>query len=249
MTERARLKETLERLYREEIAGQPGSGYLREHAAPNFIDAQVRTFEWYRPWVPARGAVLDWGANHGPDSCLIRATSGDAVDLHACDFPEPGRYPVFHAFSNAEYRRLEDVVAMPYDANAFDAVIASGVLEHTAMDDESLKELHRIMKPGAPLVISYLPNWLSVQEWKLRVIDKRDFHKRRYSIAGTIALLKRRGFEPKVWGYHSFFWERRLERLGFSAPASERLARWLRKLPIDVIKPTLWFIAVKVNGF
>jgi len=249
MTERARLKETLERLYREEIAAQPGNGYLREHEAPIFVDAQVRTFEWYRPHLPASGAILDWGANHGPDSCLLRATYGDAIELHACDFPEPGRYPVFQAFAHSQYRKLDDIVALPYDANFFDAVIASGVLEHTAMDDESLKELHRIMKPGAPLVISYLPNWLSVKEWKLRVIDRRDFHKRRYSIAGTIALLKRRGFEPKEWGYHSFFWERRLERLGFSADASERIAGWLRKLPFDSVKSTLCLIAVKVNGF
>jgi len=40
--------------------------------------------------MPATGAVLDWGATTGPDSCLLRATSADALDVHACDFGAAG---------------------------------------------------------------------------------------------------------------------------------------------------------------
>jgi ubiquinone/menaquinone biosynthesis C-methylase UbiE len=42
------------------------------------------------------------------------------------------------------------VAALPYAPNTFDAVVASGVLEHTAMDMEALKALFRVTKTAGP---------------------------------------------------------------------------------------------------
>lgn len=57
--------------------------YLREHSQPNILASHVHAFCWYACHLPERGTVLDWGCNHGPDSCLLRTTFGDNLELHA----------------------------------------------------------------------------------------------------------------------------------------------------------------------
>jgi hypothetical protein len=69
------------------------------------------------------------------------------------------------------------------------------VLEHAALDYESLKELHRVLLPGGVLVITYLPNRWSSEEWVRRVIRKRDYHRRLYGLNETRRLLLHSGFE------------------------------------------------------
>jgi len=241
------LRRVLEGLYSAQLALDPDNGYLREHGTQIAVDNQIRTFRWYRPHLPLAGTVLDWGCNHAPDSCLMRAALGDRLDLHSCDFLEPGRFPVFHEFGQSAYRKLDDLVLLPFPSNCFDAVIGSGVLEHTAMDYEALKELHRVLKPEGVLVISALPNWLSAQEWVRRVIQKRDFHRRLYGRAEAVQLLKRSGFYPVAAGSHSFFWERLLGAMGLRRWERELTSALKRLLPLHVFGSTLCFVARKVT--
>jgi SAM-dependent methyltransferase len=244
----ASLDELLLGLYRQQLSADPEDQHLSEHARPRCVANHVRTFHWYRPFLPAAGKVLDWGCNHAPDSCLLRAWFGERLSLHACDFADPDRHRVFHEFARCAYSRLEDEVRLPYPSNFFDAVIASGALEHAATDYESLKELRRVLKLGGVLVISYLPNWLSVNEWRRRVLWKRDYHRRLYGIGEARQLLKRVGFYPLAGRYHTFFWERLAANVG--------LGRWQRGLsrfltcllPLQVVSSTLCFVARKEAG-
>ena len=59
----------------------------------------VLTFLWYRRYLPDEGAILDWGCNHAPDSCLLRMAYGQRLRLHGCDFVDSGLYAVFHEFA------------------------------------------------------------------------------------------------------------------------------------------------------
>ncbi len=77
--------------------------YLREHSQPNILASHVHAFCWYACHLPERGTVLDWGCNHGPDSCLLRTTFGDNLELRACDVGEPARFSAFFA-----HTRLSD---------------------------------------------------------------------------------------------------------------------------------------------
>ncbi len=240
------LESLLASLYQQHIALKPPHPYILEHQQPRCIANQVRTFHWYRPYLPANGAILDWGAYHGPDSCLLRAYCGDRFELHACDFAERQEHRVFHDFSRTKYRQLNDCVELPYLNEEFAAVIASGVLEHCAMDYESLKELYRVLKPEGVLIISYLPNWLSVREWIQRNINQKDFHRRLYGVSETRQLLKRAGFYPETMRYHTFFWERLVEKIGLSR-WREGAAEVLRKcMPCQIFSSTHCCIARKV---
>lgn len=243
--EEASLQALLEDLYRQQLSLDPGNHYFRIHGTPRFIANQIRTFHWYRPYLPESGTVLDWGCHHAPDSCLLRAWFGDRLILHGADFADPRRFRVFREFAGATYQQLRDVVTLPYASGSLDAVIGSGVLEHAAMDYESLKELWRILKPGGVLVITYLPNWLSFQEWRRRVVQKQGYHRRLYGVAETKHLLKHSGFYPEAARYHTFFWERVCERLGSGRWQSVLGKVAAGMLPFQVFSSTLCFVARK----
>jgi SAM-dependent methyltransferase len=240
------LEALLASLYRDHLSRHAAHPYILEHQQPKCIANQVRTFHWYRRYLPASGSLLDWGCYHGPDCCLLRAWYDQQYELHSCDFADPEQFRVFRDFSGSAYRQLTDCVALPYESASFDAVIATGVLEHTAMDYESLKELHRVLKRDGILIITYLPNWLSVREWIQRNIHKKDFHRRLYGIQDTRKLMKQSGFYPIVQRHHTFFWERLVETAGL-AKWSEAAAAVMRKLaPIQVLSSTHCCIAQKV---
>lgn len=239
------LEQLLCDLYHRQSALNPDHVYFQIHGQPSWVRNHVRTFLWYRPYIPAEGHVLDWGCHHGPDSCLLRAWFGDRLNLHGCDHQEPDSFPVFREYSRARFERLEDPVRLPYESNTFNAVVASGVLEHVPMDYESLKELYRVLRPDGVLLISYLPNRLSVHEWYQRVIKKTNFHRRFYGLAEAEQLVKHCGFFPIESGYHTYLWENRFAKLGlggWSAP----LTRWAKRLmPVHVFCSTLYLAARK----
>ena len=242
---RAELVALLTGLFRKQLAEEPDNRYLLEHGRQPEILNHVRTFEWYRSFLPASGNLLEWGCQHAPDSCLLRATFGDRYRLSACDILPPGRYRHFRDFAGADYRRLTDLVALPYESEAFDGIIASGVLEHVAMDYESLKEVHRVLRPGAPLVITYLPNWLSHAEWRHRTFFGYG-HQRRYGLRETRQLLLRTGFVPVFAGDHTFGWQNLTSRLGLGDGGW--LPTVLRSVaPIHKFCSTLRFVATKVT--
>lgn len=196
--DQVRLRSALQSLLRRHLEDHPDAHYLQVHSQPTYVDGHVKTFRQYTRFLPDGGELLDWGCRHAPDSCLLKTVYPDRFRLHGCDFAKPERFARFHEYAGLDYRQLTEIVATPYASSSFDAVIGSGVLEHVAMDYESLKELHRILKPGGVMIITYLPNWLSWREWMRRVIWKRGFHRRLYGLAEARQLLKRTGFLPLV---------------------------------------------------
>ena len=193
----------LSRLYRVQMDLTGTTPYLLEHADPEYVKHHVNVFLWYSRHLPAFGSVLDWGCNHGPDACLIRVRLPQ-LDLHGCDFVDVSEFRAFRDYSRLQYLTLTDVAALPYAPNTFDAVVASGVLEHTAMDMEALKALFRVTKDGGTLIITYLPFRWSWREWRKRRIVKEGFHRRLYGLRETETLLKHCGFYPLEIGYQTF---------------------------------------------
>ena len=237
-TSPAALYDLLAGLYVRQREASGPNPYLEEHARPRTIRGHVEMFHRYLPHLPRHGAILDWGCNHAPDSCLLRAARGDAYALYGCDFPPPGTFEAFHGFADFEYRPLEDIVRIPFGDGQFDAVVGGGTLEHTAMDYESLKEVHRVLKPGGVFVASYLPNWLSYGEFLRRAFN-RPHHLRLYGLAETRRLLLHTGFQPLRVVYQCWGWERRTPRL---APILRVVA------PVQIFCSTLFAVGRKVGS-
>lgn len=111
----------------------------------------------------APGRVLDWGCGHGQISHMLKKKG---VDVQSYDYladREPTvvtleRYPDVQAHVSG------DPVKLPFEDGEFDTVLSCGVLEHVQQPGDSLKELHRVVRPGGRLLIYKLPNRLSYLE-------------------------------------------------------------------------------------
>ncbi len=236
------LTEMLRATYAQQMSESGIDPYLKAHASSRFIAGQVKVFEWYRSYLPAEGQLLDWGCRHAPDSCLIKHAYGTRYSQHACDLPPKGQYGVFHRVAGVDYRQLTDVVQLPYDSNQFDGVIGSGVLEHVAMDYESLKELYRILKVNGRLIITFLPNRLSYGEWQMRR-KGQVAHRRLYSPRLIRELLLRSGFYPMQWGYQT-----QLDQLPAQTPVMKFARPLVKTLQLHrVLSSCLCVIAKKVD--
>ena len=237
------LRALLGALYSEEAGALEDPAYLAEHARTNSIRRQVDVFERYRRFVAPGDRVLDWGCHHAPDSCLLRATFGESVELHGCDFFAAGRFRRFHDFARLDYRVLDDLIRLPYDDQSFDVVVGSGVLEHTMMDYESLKELHRVLKVGGRLIVTFLPNRYSLSEFVARRRGLRA-HRRLYAKSEMLSMLRHYGFDPIASAYHQFLPAHRCQKfLG----AAWRLNHGLERVwPLKIICSNMMAIAEKV---
>jgi len=81
----------------------------------------------------------------------------------------------------------------------FGAIIASDVLEHTSSDAKTLKEWHRILKPGGKLLL-FVPAFMHL--WSAS--DDINHHRKRYRIFELLKLAKRHGFIVRKTSYWNF---------------------------------------------
>lgn len=237
---RASLIELLSGLY-EQARSCGEVEYLRLHSAPAAIARHVEAFLLYRPFLPEQGDVLDWGCFHAPDACLIRALR-PGVNLFGCDIVTSRPFAPFHEYARLRFETLADPVRLPYETGSFDAAVGSGVLEHAPMDLESLKELYRVLKPDAPLVLTYLPNRWSYTEFLSRRLGDRH-HSRLYSRRSIRDLLLHHGFEPVCVRYHQFLPARRAPAIARRLDALNGLLE--RSWPTRVLCANLLAVARK----
>jgi 2-polyprenyl-3-methyl-5-hydroxy-6-metoxy-1,4-benzoquinol methylase len=109
------------------------------------------------------GRVLDWGAGHGQVTQLL-----DAAGLRVTAFDHaPGRSPGVRPLPRdpgLELHFSPEPVRLPFAESEFDSVLSCGVLEHVPDPAGSLRELHRVLRPGGALYVFKLPNRFSYLE-------------------------------------------------------------------------------------
>ena len=231
----------LSKLYDQTLA-ETDHAYLRTHSSRNSVRRQVDAFRRYQAYLPRRGAILDWGCFHAPDSCMIRQQLGDQVELDGCDLHDPGICRRFHDAAGLQYLRLAETPRLPYPDQRFHAVVGSGVLEHVAVDLDALKELHRVLRPDGVLILTFLPNRWSYIEWCCRRL-RLAHHQRLYAASDVRRLLLHHGFEPLRLRYHQFIPAHRMQPLlGPLYPMNRLLdSVW----PIRVLSTNIMVIARK----
>jgi hypothetical protein len=122
-----------------------------------------------------------------------------------------------------------------------------------AQEQKSLDELWRVLKDNGILVITFLPNRLSLTENACRLMKKPQGHNRLYSLSDAKRLFLRSGFVPEVYGYHQVFptfakgakGGRVLNRL---ATLGMKLNRPLERVPIaNAVSSNLFFVLRRVH--
>jgi SAM-dependent methyltransferase len=150
-------------------------------------------------------AILDWGCGKGHVSFLLKQLGAKAT---SCDYYTDSEQDDDSAFgqdvpiirgAGIAVDRLEDPTRLPYSDGAFDVVLSFGVLEHVEDDVGSLKEIHRVVRPGGVFFCFNLPYLLS---WTQRVMHLAgdSYHDRLYTKSLVRNLLDSTCFEMlDIW--------------------------------------------------
>jgi SAM-dependent methyltransferase len=135
--------------------------------------------------------LLDAGCGTGRNlaDLAVRAASAHGVDS-ATEAVAFCRRRGLHGVSQAE------LDALPFDAAAFDLLVATDVVEHLDDDAGALRELRRVAAPGACLLVT-----VPAYQWLWSEHDDAHQHKRRYTRPQLLERVRAAGWEPAVATY------------------------------------------------
>ena len=93
------------------------------------------------------------------------------------------------------------VMALPFRADTFDAIVSSDVLYHLGVDDlQTLREFRRVLKPGGVVVLQ-----VPAFEWLRSEHDAAIATRRRYTCAGLERLCEQAGLAVRHSSYRNAF--------------------------------------------
>ena len=138
----------------------------------------------------AGSRVLDVGCGRG---VLLSAMADAGMEAHGFEISPTAAKG---ADSRAEIRIASSLQQAAYAEGSFDLVILCHVLEHLSQPAETLREIHRILRPGGRLVVT-VPNFSSLQaQWTRSAWFHLDLprHLYHFPAQGLNRLLERTGF-------------------------------------------------------
>lgn len=133
--------------------------------------------------LPSGARVLDLGCGTGANGPVLAEDGRFVVGVDASPVPLG-----FGARGHAG-RLRGDALRLPFADASFDLVVALDVLEHIDDDHAAARELGRVARPGASLIV-FVPALQIL--WGLQ--DDVSHHKRRYDRAGIMATVRAGGF-------------------------------------------------------
>lgn len=160
----------------------------------------------------AKGRLLDVGCGTGS---LIMQLAHRGYEVHGVDMSEEC---VRRTSENLRLFVPEDHIdikkgsaeKIDYPEGHFDIVIAAEVLEHVEKDDLTVREIHRVIKPGGVCVITVPAN---PALWD--VSDDMAGHKRRYSKRALLSLFTAASFQVERVSFLGFPLMRLYHRMVF----------------------------------
>ena len=138
------------------------------YAMPRLVDhldknCSRQIAELYRRLIPLDGRILDlmssW-VSHLPADFANADITGLGMNQHELEQNPLLTQNLVHD--------LNQQTAIPFDDQTFDAIICTASIEYLVKPDQVFAELSRILKPGAPLVITFSNRWFppkAIQAW------------------------------------------------------------------------------------
>jgi 2-polyprenyl-3-methyl-5-hydroxy-6-metoxy-1,4-benzoquinol methylase len=204
------------------------------------VDFVVRLSQSWWQLPAAELNVLDWGCGTGPTSYLltrhgVRPTCADRLEhqaqrhlLEAAGLP---LVPLQHDWQ------------LPFGDQSFHVVLSFGVLEHVPDDAASLREIHRVLRPGGLFLCFNLPRKWS---WIMQLVYQfgNHYHDRLYTSQSVHRLLTQANLKLME------SWRRQLfpkNRVPYPFPYQvEWLDQWLcDHTPLGYLATSLEFVAYR----
>ena len=200
------------------------------------LDQSVPNYnEWLRCLVePAsRGRVLEVGAGVGTFTLALLKSAEHVV---AVEPSERGSSALRHATANdLRVTVVHGYVADAGTAGPFDGAVLSNVLEHIEHDEEALRELAGVVRPGG-----YVAVFSPAFQLLMSDFDRSIGHVRRYRKRELAARFERAGFEiveARYVNLPGFFAWLLVARVLRRRPTDSALSRFYDRF---VVPPTRW---------
>lgn len=172
------------------------------------IEAQVEATHW---WFVVRrrlfesiihslelakdASILDIGTSTGTNLRMLRDSG--YVNVRGLDMHEEAiRWCASKGLGQVDQG---DICNIPSESNVYDLVMATDIIEHVDDDLQALREVLRVLKPGAKALIT-VPAFQSL--WGLQ--DTVSHHKRRYSRKNLIEKLTHSGMKVEQCFYFNY---------------------------------------------
>lgn len=141
--------------------------------------------------------ILDWGSGKGHISYLLKKISKLIISCDVDSGHDDSSFfkqrPILDDHQ-IKVKKLDHYYKLPFDRNKFDLVTSFGVLEHVQSDEQSLRELSRVIKKNGYLYISFLPYRYSWTQNISHLLGNY-YHERLYTKKKIIELIDNAGFE------------------------------------------------------
>jgi SAM-dependent methyltransferase len=134
-----------------------------------------------------------------------------------------------------------DALRLPFGEETFDRVVASEMFEHIVDDETGMREIVRVMKPGATAAVTVPRWWPEKVCWMLSrdYHDNAGGHVRIYNASTLVARLQAAGLRPTgshhAHALHSPYWWMKCA-LGMSNDAARLPALYHRMLEWDIVQ-------------
>lgn len=138
--------------------------------------------------------ILDFGCNTG---FFVGYLQKDGFDAYGIDMSEDS---IEFGMKRGVKNLLVGKTPLPYTNESFDIILALDVIEHIEHQDEAIKDLYRLLKPGGKAIIM-VPAFMFM--WGLQ--DEVAHHFRRYTKPTLKDVVLRNGFKIERISYFNFF--------------------------------------------
>ena len=189
--------ERLRALYPDEYYGEPGIKF-RNPVERLVRIAGERHITFLSRDLNSRARILDVGCGRG---VVLGALAERSFEIHGLEISAEA---VRGVDPRAEIRIAASLAEAEYEEKSFDQIIIWHVLEHLSDPVGTLREAHRILRPGGRLIVA-VPNASSLQarwagaDWFHLDLPRHLYH---FPIETLRALLTRSGFQ--VGSTHHF---------------------------------------------
>lgn len=126
----------------------------------------------------AGSRILDCGIGTGAFGLALARTTGLSLHITGIDLSarmlQVARRTLAGVARTTELHQATGA-ALPFHDQAFDAVISAHMLEHFSNPQQGLREMMRVLRPGAPLILAVTrPGWLdTVQQLRWQYSNRQ----------------------------------------------------------------------------